>query len=406
MDNEEEIKFNENFCMAPWTHLSVYPNGDSYPCCMYNWQKPVGNANELGLKGVWNSSDMRELRLRMLNNEISEGCMKCIEADKHGFESYRSVINKKFKHYYSRTEETDQLGNLDKLTLSYFDVRFSNLCNMKCRTCGIHFSSRWYEDINDDRKPVVVQISDKNLWEDIDESLINIEEIYFTGGEVLVQPEHYILLQKLIERNLKPKLIYNSNGSKISYKGKHIAEFWKHFTNIEFNVSIDHIKEKAEYIRHGQKWSVIQRNLEWIRDNFQDSVRIKPCPTVSVFNVLDLKEIILYLFDNNLTTDYYIGLDNFLFTPEYFNIQSLPTDLKNKAIENFKTISQEIEKYQDIKPYQKSYIKEFLPKLESFMKDKDTSENLKTFKEKIKEIDKLRGENFVEIFPELTCIYE
>lgn len=402
----EPKKFTENFCMAPWTHISVYPDGNAYPCCMYDWESPVGNANLLGLKGVWNSESMKTLRLKMLENEINPGCKKCIEADKHGFDSYRSVINKKFKHHYQKIQETQKDGTLENLNLAYFDVRFSNLCNMKCRTCGIHFSSRWYEDVNEDRKPVVVKLTDENLWRDIDESLINVEEIYFTGGEVLVQPEHYQLLDKLIKKNIQPKLIYNSNGSKLEYQGKHIVEFWKYFPSIEFNISIDHIHNKAEYIRHGQKWSVIQKNLEWLRDNMKEKVKIKPSPTISIFNVLDLKEIVLFLFDNKLATDYFISLDNFLFTPEYYNIQLLPTNIKKQVLENISSLPLEIEKYKDIPNFQKTYIKEFIPKLESFMNDKKDTHNLIEFKNKIDEIDLLRKEKFIDVFPNLRDLYE
>ena len=27
-------KDNKTFCMAPWTHMNIGPNGDVYPCCL------------------------------------------------------------------------------------------------------------------------------------------------------------------------------------------------------------------------------------------------------------------------------------------------------------------------------------------------------------------------------------
>ena len=79
---KDVIEFQENFCMAPWTHMSVWQTGDAYPCCIYHWGMPVDNINRAGLKGAWNSEFMRQLRLRMLKNEPSEGCAKCINYDK------------------------------------------------------------------------------------------------------------------------------------------------------------------------------------------------------------------------------------------------------------------------------------------------------------------------------------
>jgi hypothetical protein len=42
----------KNFCMAPWTHMSVWQQGNAYPCCIYDWQDPIGNINESGIKGL------------------------------------------------------------------------------------------------------------------------------------------------------------------------------------------------------------------------------------------------------------------------------------------------------------------------------------------------------------------
>ena len=28
------IKITKTFCMAPWVHMNIGPNGDVYPCCM------------------------------------------------------------------------------------------------------------------------------------------------------------------------------------------------------------------------------------------------------------------------------------------------------------------------------------------------------------------------------------
>ena len=30
--------------------------------------------------------------------------------------------------------------------MRYFDIRFSNICNFKCRTCGSGFSTQWEQE--------------------------------------------------------------------------------------------------------------------------------------------------------------------------------------------------------------------------------------------------------------------
>ena len=117
--------------MAPWTHMSVWQNGDAYPCCIYHWDMPIGNINEAGFKGAWNSEKMRDLRMRMLNNQPSEGCKKCINYDDQGIISYRHKFNTEYNHHYDLVETTSDDGSVEQMNLAYFDVRFSNLCNMK-----------------------------------------------------------------------------------------------------------------------------------------------------------------------------------------------------------------------------------------------------------------------------------
>lgn len=399
----DQDQFQDSLCLAPWTHLSVYPNGDTYPCCLYNWETPIGNINNGKIIDVWNSDSMKQIRLNMLSNKKNEGCSKCNTNEQHGVLSYRKHINEKFQHHFNKTLETNPDGSLDTINLPYFDFRFSNLCNMKCRTCGPHFSSKWHTDI--DGKPNVISFDNDYIWKEIEEFAHSIEEIYFTGGESLFMPQHYRLLDMLIKRNLKPKLIYNSNGSKIEWRGKHISEYWNHFNNIEFNVSIDHIEKKAEYIRHGQKWKTIFSNLCWIRDNMSGKVTIKPNLTVSIFNVYDLLDIVDFLYKNKLATKYYLQA-TLLFTPEYFNIQSLSLELKNIISSRLSKLPEIIEKYRDIDITIKNQIIESIDGVNKFMHERDLSYLMTETKIEISRFDTIRNENFKTVFPELYKFYE
>jgi len=397
-DNE----FPKYFCMAPWVHLSTWQTGDTYPCCAYDYETPIGNVNEEGFKGVWNNKKMKELRLAMLKDKPTHGCRKCFDYEKQGVFSYRYKMNKDYAHHQGLVAQTKKDGTVDKLNIAFFDVRFSNLCNMKCRTCGSHFSSRWAED--EEGKGRVVEIDYPHLWEEIDEILETTEEIYFTGGESLFMQQHYELLDRLIEIGHFPKLMYNSNASRLHLKDKHVKDYWKYFDNIVFGVSCDQIGEKANYTRHGQKWDKVFDNLCWIRDNVPH-VDIIPSPTISVYNIMDLDKIIKFIYDNELATDFEINLNNLLVTPEYLSSTILPKHLKieaekgiNKSIENLKNYNMNSGRY--------SHIESRLQKIIEFMYAEDNSHLIPEFQQKTKNLDKIRNENFGEVFPELKEIYE
>ena len=120
----------------------------------------------------------------------------------------------------------------------HVDVRFSNLCNFKCRMCTFEFSSNWYEDIKKLHPsslidtPKVLRISE-NIVEDLKPHLKNLKSIYFAGGEPLIMPEHFELLKFLYENtpisdDLKLRRLsihYNTNLSVIKYDEKSLLDF-------------------------------------------------------------------------------------------------------------------------------------------------------------------------------------
>jgi len=393
---------NENFCMAPWVHMSVWQTGDAYPCCIYDWTKSVGNINHQGFAGVWNSKDMKQLRLRMLNNQVSEGCAKCNYYDKQGILSYRYKFNNEYDHHYNLVEQTNSDGSVDKLNIAYFDVRFSNLCNMKCRTCGPHFSSKWAEDT--DGKPKIVEINHPEMWNEITTMLPTIEEIYFTGGESMFMEQHYRLLDMLIENKCKPKLTYNSNASRLALGSKHIDNYWQHFDNIFYGVSLDQIGPKAEYTRHGQPWNTIFDNLCYIRDNFKQ-VTIQPNPTINVLNILDLRKIILFLFDNNLATDFDINLSNILVGPTWLSITILPDELKECAKNSLEQLKIDLNQY-NMYNERKQFLIDGIDSIINYLYSRNDQNLIKEFKVEMQKTDKIRNENFLTVFPELAVLYE
>jgi hypothetical protein len=97
---------SEKFCMYPWTHLHAWPTGQAFPCCMATSKGQVGDLKINTMKEIWNSDSMRQLRLNMLAEKSSDGCVGCYEKEKHGF-----VITEKNNPSYS--EVLDHVKSLD-----------------------------------------------------------------------------------------------------------------------------------------------------------------------------------------------------------------------------------------------------------------------------------------------------
>ena len=145
-DQKERYLNSKVFCMLPWVHMHLWPNGDTYPCCLAESRMPVGNSHKNSLQELWNNKNMRNLRNNMLQGRESLECRRCYEQEDSGLETLRTSSNKEFAHHWWKVEETEEDGSAGMVNMAYLDIRFSNLCNLRCRTCGPNFSTSWYDD--------------------------------------------------------------------------------------------------------------------------------------------------------------------------------------------------------------------------------------------------------------------
>jgi len=202
---------------------------------------PVGNLRKDDIKTIWNDGKMRNMRRKMLQDLPCGECKKCYEQEKAGFFSMRNSANKHFGHHINEVDLTATDGNHPEFKIRYWDIRFSNICNFRCRYCGPNFSSNWWEDkaalygkesIGHSKFLYAGKHKD-DIWNQMVEHIPHLEQIYFAGGEPLIMDEHYKLLLELINRKLTHvRLIYNTNFSELNYKKHDVLELWKEFPSV------------------------------------------------------------------------------------------------------------------------------------------------------------------------------
>ena len=132
--------------MLPWMHMHAFPDGRAYPCCLADYWHPVGDLRKNTMEEVWNQDKYKQLRINMLTEQPSKECTKCYEQEQAGFFSMRNDSNRNYGHHIGEIDATKDDGTNPKFKIRYWDVRFSNLCNFRCRSCGPIFSSNWYND--------------------------------------------------------------------------------------------------------------------------------------------------------------------------------------------------------------------------------------------------------------------
>jgi radical SAM protein with 4Fe4S-binding SPASM domain len=265
--------------MYPWVHLYVQPDGSAHPCCgtVYS-ESTLGNTNQTPMQEIWNSQPLRDLRLQMLNDQPSKMCTRCYEHEAAGSFSMRNSANKHHGHHIARTESTGADGTVDQFEMIYWDVRFSNLCNLRCRSCGPSFSSSWFQDqlqlapdYGDHHKALIFAGKyETDLWEQLIEHIDHVEQIYFAGGEPLMMDEHYRILEELERRGrFDVRLIYNTNFTQTRLKDRTVFDYWKKFKSVAVGASLDAMGARGEYIRKGTIWEEVEENRR---------VMMKVCP--------------------------------------------------------------------------------------------------------------------------------
>ena len=390
------------FCMIPWIHIHGFPNGQAYPCCLSDSDYPIGNLHDNTMKEVWNQDAYKTMRTNMLEEKSCKECTKCYEQEKHGFVSMRNSSNKSFGHNINIVDATKSDGTFDDFKLRYYDIRFTNLCNMSCRTCGGWFSSSWYQEEVDlfgkrDYPQFMFAGRDADdMWNQMQEHIPYLEQIYFAGGEPLIMEEHYRILKELVrQERFDVRLQYNTNFSRLNLKDENVLDYWKLFDNVSIGASLDAMGARAEYIRKGTKWDQTVRNREQMLTVCPD-VDFYVSSTVSVYNALSVMDFHKDWVERGLIkhADWNI---NILQSPDRDRIDVLPQVYKEQVKEKV------LEHIEWLKPHDK--LKRAIVGYEAilkFMFDDDKSCLLHEFISTNDKLDEYRNEKFEDVFPEYS----
>ncbi len=384
-------KPGNNFCALPFMHMAIESDGAIRPCCM-------GDKFDLNIKGktiqeVYNDPIRAEFVDSFRRNEKHPLCNVCWK------DPYPRIKNSGVGHGREVTLQAMN-GNIPEHKLRWLEIKPGNRCNLKCRICGVHNSSTWAKDSAAMEEPKVKfknskafkytqscdWIEDDNFWNDINE-LESIEYIHFMGGEPYMVPEHFQLLERLIEHptidTSKILVGYNTNGT--YFPTKENQELYKNFKKILIAISIDDINDRFEYQRSLAKWVEIKSNLIKFKELNKNNYDAHLDPTISLFNIFYLEEIV------NAFTE--IGFTSFIEEEHYvYNgpaaIHVMPQSVKDIIIEKYKNTNN-------------TWILNAI----KYMNSQRSDEKLwKEFINDIKHLDILRKENFENTFPEWSKV--
>ena len=377
-----------NICPLPWTGLEVGVNGGAAPCCLYKGQVPNAKVYEIDLKAIQQSQYMEDLRTQFRNGKKPAGCDRCWAEESAGKTSKR--INSLYKMKNSLQNWTPN----SEPSLKFIDFKLGNVCNLKCRICGSWSSSKWaQEELDYGENPVAKKNLKEGGWpkkqpqffDDIKEYLADAEYFEFTGGEPFMIRDHFKILMHCVEKGYAKNIDihYNTNGTHLPPRD--IFDLWRYFKRVEIAFSIDDIGEQFQYQRHPANWKEVNHNLVEFKTYQTQNMEFQICTTISIFNIFSLAKIALWVAQYQ-PKFFYV---NTCFDPDYFNIQTLPKQVKNIVNSRY------------------SMLTDFQPTLR-FMNSahRDSEQMSEQRKARILQTDKYRKENFGDVFPLLNKVLQ
>lgn len=447
--SDPEYDKKSTFCPLPWNSINIRNNGDLRLCCNANSYSPQKgilrkedgtpyNASRDDFNEARNASMLKEVRTTMLNGEWHSECERCRQEEKNGILSRRQMENRDWELTVDQAREiTQEDGTIDPADhdIEYFDIRYGNFCNLKCRMCGPTDSHQWYDDFvqltgqtsyKDTHEKIQLTKNSKGRWEtdqydwfknsnmywnNFEKHTKHAKKLYIVGGEPLIIDEHIESLERLVANGTASEIQieYNTNLTNVTAK---ILDLWKHFKEIRIGASIDGCNEVFDYQRTPAKWSHVYENLKKIESRNDINFKCWFAFTITPFNVFHFPEFMKWkLTESGLTKfnaiESYRPIVSYhmCHAPKYYNIKVLPQELKQQVVEHYKPFREWVIN-SDCNDHVKKHFLNHLDSVEKFMLSEDYSTQwLPDFIKTTINLDKIRNQDILKVVPQYTELF-
>jgi sulfatase maturation enzyme AslB (radical SAM superfamily) len=360
----------------------------------------VGNCRKNTLEEIWTDTPMTQLRADMLSETPNVACGRCYEQEESGFFSGRKSANKHHGHHIKKLDS-------NPFEMTYWDIRFSNLCNLKCRSCGHMFSSQWYKDQAKLAGPewkAQNQVlnyagrTETDMWEQLEPHLEYVEQIYFAGGEPLLMEEHYRILEELIRLGRTDvRLIYNTNFTHTDLKGQSVFEYWKQFDSVAVGASLDASGARGEYIRKGTVWHTVEQNRRLMLETCPE-VDFYISATLSIMNARHLPEFHRDWVQKGLIKAQDLNV-NILQDPKHYRIDIATQEYKAELTELYRDHINWLHGQDPLNRASTGFESAI-----TFLNATDNTHLIDSFWRRTHELDDIRKENILDTIPELKAL--
>lgn len=255
------IKNNSAFCVAPIGLLDFRMLNGKFKvtsCC--NLDTSFSN-KELDFNFIEN------VKTSMASGKLPKPCWRCNVEESNQAQSEREKLMLNYS-----VDELEQFKQIDKTYEFQIGMKFSNLCNLACRSCNSNDSNLWAKLMN---HPASTGIDsditlNQSYWNEIT-NMIRVKHkenkrfiVHPIGGETMVQPGFLKLIDWLIDENLASttglRITTNFTINLTENLVEKLSQFWR----VEVLASIDSIGDNYHYVRWPARFDKIENNLKTV----------------------------------------------------------------------------------------------------------------------------------------------
>ena len=348
-----------NFCSAPWSSLTIDPDGQSKVCCVSSDK----NRQLVNLDTVAENPYFQEIRQAFIKDQQHPNCTNCWREEQNAntWISMRSIFQ---DEYYANLD-----SNKD-FKLEYLDARWSNQCNLSCVYCTPSWSSTWGKLVGQTQRV-------SNNFAITKQSVKHLKNVLLAGGEPTLIKQNIQLLEMLLQCN--PDVAIQMNSNLTWNQDNKIIKLLNQFKNVTIIASFESIGTRFEYIRRGANWPKFVDNLAYCSTMYKKVQANMVYFSLSAYGIVDAINVARkYIADNE------IYIRNEFSGADFHEISvTALTRIKNKLKQDATQLP--------------AVIKDQIDRLLSITNTTSTNTNLSM----IKRMDKLTKSNHKQIFAEL-----
>jgi sulfatase maturation enzyme AslB (radical SAM superfamily) len=408
--------------MHPFTGLATREDGAIQVCCRSH---PIGNIQDNTLEEIWNGENMKRIRKQVLTGYRPAECEPCFRLEDQGVESLRQrhitgKIPEARINLYPTAVQSMNSDYTMPFEIPTMELKLNNLCNLKCRMCHPGDSTAWndwsevkefykgegqvifdiVEEHNLEKKPLLDKFEDNpNWWASLEKNLPYFRRVEFAGGEPLMDPQHYRILDMLAPYGDQIEIKYATNLTTLGKSNRTVWQYWPKFKSVAVNVSIDGIGASYEYVRGNASWSEVVNNIKQIQ-TIPNVSRIVGAVAVQVSNVLILDKMI-ELFLNDLGIVFYTNMVQY---PNVLSAQVIPNELKSLAVIKLKSVRELVPTFKLVKehPMLEALTYKQIDGIINFILAKDNTHLWNDCIEFNRRLDVTREQSFFDVTPEFA----